>query len=168
MLISIGWRKSFTQTNVRKLQDVCVDPGLDISMSDELKGVMSTIVGWDEIMAGLEFFGAYGVSVGSTTALLAEANDAAATDAPVEDGMSGDVNFPHGNLKVLATAGERSVCPGSYGLKLTGPPDGVGAYLLDDNTIRIFVQSEGYGPLGHESLVCLGCLSVARWFGCML
>jgi hypothetical protein len=141
----------FAQANGRKLQNVCTDPGLDIAMSDELKAVMSTSVNWDGIMQGLKQFSDDGVYVGSTTALLAEANDAGATGAPVEDGMSGDVNFPHGNFKVLATAGERSVCPESFGLKITGPPDGLGAYLSNDDTVRIMVQSEGYGPLQYES-----------------
>jgi hypothetical protein len=112
---------------------------------------MSTSVNWDGIMQGLKQFSDDGVYVGSTTALLAEANDAGATGAPVEDGMSGDVNFPHGNFKVLATAGERSVCPESFGLKITGPPIVFGVYLSNDDTVRIMVQSEGYGPLQYES-----------------
>jgi hypothetical protein len=49
--------------------------------------------------------------------------------------------------KVLATMGERSVCPDSLGEKLVGVPDGVGAYLLDDETVRLVFQSESYGPL---------------------
>lgn len=120
-------------------------------MSEELMAVMSTAVNWDGVMEGLKLFSEDGVYVGSTTALIAEANDAAAFGAPVEDGMSGDVDFPHGNLKVLATVGERSVCPESFGLKIAGPPDGLGAYLPNDDTVRIVVQSEGYGPLKYES-----------------
>ena len=65
--------------------------------------------------------------------------------------MSGDTNFPHGNIKALASVGERSVCPESNGWKITGTPDGLGAYLPDDDTVRVVVQSEGYGPLRIES-----------------
>jgi hypothetical protein len=54
-------------------------------------------------------------------------------------------------MKVLATMGERSVCPESIGAKLVGVPDGVGAYLVDDDTVRLIFQSESYGPLGAES-----------------
>jgi hypothetical protein len=50
-------------------------------------------------------------------------------------------------MKVLATMGERSVCPDSLGDKLVGVPDGVGAHLVDDDTVRIIFQSESYGPL---------------------
>lgn len=32
-----------------------------------------------------------------------------------------------------------------------GVPDGMGAYLKDDETLRIVVQSESYGPLYYES-----------------
>jgi hypothetical protein len=135
----------------RKLQNVCTDGGLDIVMNDGLLDVLSTIPKGDEIMAGLLQFAESGVTIGSTTALICEANDASATGATVEDGMSGDTSFPHGNIKPLATAGERSVCDGSSGMKITGTPDGMGAYLVDDNTVRIVVQSEGYGPLRVES-----------------
>ncbi|CAB9514235.1 WGS project CAID00000000 data, contig chromosome [Seminavis robusta] len=139
------------RSNGRKLQNVCVDPGLDISMSESLMAVMSTTGMWDAVMDGLEQFATDGVSIGSSTALLPEANDAAVTGATIEDGQSGDVNFPHGNIKPLATAGERSVCLESYGWKITGTPDGLGAYLPNDDTVRVVVQSEGYGPLRYES-----------------
>ena len=36
-------------------------------------------------------------------------------------------------------------------LQYVGVPDGMGAYLLDDETLRIVVQSESYGPLYYES-----------------
>lgn len=120
-------------------------------MSDELMAVLSTVAKGDEVMAGLQQFAEMGETIGSNTALLPEANDASVTGAPVEDGMSGDTNFPHGNLKTLATAGERSVCPDSMEMKITGTPDGLGAYLADDETVRVVVQSEGYGPLRIES-----------------
>jgi hypothetical protein len=53
--------------------------------------------------------------------------------------------------KVLATMGERSVCPDSIGDKLAGVPDGVGAHLVDDDTVRLIFQSESYGPLQYET-----------------
>jgi hypothetical protein len=36
-------------------------------------------------------------------------------------------------------------------LQYVGVPDGMGAYLVDDETVRIVVQSESYGPLRYES-----------------
>lgn len=120
-------------------------------MSDGLKDILSTIASGDEIMAGILQFAEEGITIGSTTALLPEANDASVTNATIKDGMNGDVDFPHGNMKTLATVGERSVCDGSNGWKITGTPDGLGAYLPDDDTVRIIVQSEGYGPLRIES-----------------
>ena len=110
-------------------------------MNAGLKAVLSTIPHADMIMAGLALYSQAGVTIGSTTALIPEANDANATDANIADGESGDVNFPHGNLKAIATGGERSVCGGSEGLKITGTPDGLGAYLANDETVRVVVQS---------------------------
>ena len=92
-----------------------------------------------------------GHTVGSNTAMLAEACDASISGATVEDGMSGDTDFPYMTMKTLATMGERSVCAGTEGLKLTGVPDGIGAYLVDDDTVRVVYQSESYGPLRYES-----------------
>lgn len=111
--------------------------------------VLSTVNNTLEMINGLLMFANDGYTIGYTTALIPEANDASVKGAPVIDGESGDVDFPHGNLKVLATVGERSVChaDGSAGLKLTGPPDGNGSMLKDDDTVRIFVQSESYGPV---------------------
>ena len=34
-----------------------------------------------------------------------------------------------------------------HGDSYTGVPDGMGAYLVDDNTLRVIVQSESYGPV---------------------
>ncbi len=42
--------------------------------------------------------------IGTHTARIAEAADASVTGAPIVDGESGDVDFPHGNLKVLAVS----------------------------------------------------------------
>lgn len=86
--------------------------------------------------------------IGHHTALIAEASDASRSGAPVLDGQSGDVDFPHGNLKVLATVGE--YWPGN-GEFYVGVPDGMGTYLKDDHTVRYIVQSESYGQLRIES-----------------
>eukprot|EP00934_Nitzschia_sp_Nitz4_P001248 Nitzschia sp. Nitz4//scaffold17_size182527//93321//96006//NITZ4_001857-RA/size182527-snap-gene-0.297-mRNA-1//-1//CDS//3329539349//1248//frame0 len=91
------------------------------------------------------------MSIGSNTQLIPEANDAARTDALMIDGLSGDISFPHGMLKPLATVGEINMCEENHGDVMTGVPDGIGAYLLDDNTVRIVFQSESYGPLMYES-----------------
>jgi hypothetical protein len=37
------------------------------------------------------------------------------------------------------------------GFKLNGVPDGVGAYLEDDGTVRMVYQSESYGPILYET-----------------
>ena len=41
-------------------------------------------------------------TIGEITALIPEASDAAVEGAPAVDGESGDIDFPHGNLKPLA------------------------------------------------------------------
>jgi hypothetical protein len=89
--------------------------------------------------------------VGSITALIPEAADAAISGATVEDGKSGDTDFPFGNFKPLVTVGEMSVCPGTHGEMIVGVPDGIGAYLKDNKTVRVICQSESYGPLARES-----------------
>lgn len=114
--------------------------------------IMETHIGMRDVMEGLKMFSSEGMSVGSTTDLVVEASDAAVSGATIEDGKSGDTEFPHGNIKAIATCGERNVCSDNYGFKIAGPPDGVGAYLSDDQTLRVVVQSESYGPLrGKES-----------------
>lgn len=112
-----------------------------------MKQLLSTINNTVEVIAGLMMYASEGYTIGSTTALVPEASDASITGAPIVDGKSGDIDFPHGSLKVLATVGERSVCESSIGTKLTGPPDGNGSILKDDDTVRVFVQSESYGPV---------------------
>jgi hypothetical protein len=82
--------------------------------------------------------------IGYHTALLAEASDAGTNAAFIVDGHSGDTAFPHGHLKALATVGEYSPGNGKFHV---GVPDGQGAYLLNDETVRIIVQSESYGPV---------------------
>eukprot|EP00986_Skeletonema_menzelii_P002778 scaffold790_cov149-Skeletonema_menzelii.AAC.23 len=130
---------------------VCVDPGFNMTMDDNTLKILSTMAGYEAVISGLQQYKAEGITVGSTTQLACEASDAAVSGAPIEDGLSGDVDFPHGNIKAVATGGERSVCDDTYGLKITGTPDGIGAYLVDDKTVRVVVQSEGYGPLRIES-----------------
>ena len=63
------------------------------------------------------------VTIGSCTDLLAEANDAGATGATIEDGKSGDTNFPHGDLKTLATVGEYDKCTGEMIVGKSGARD---------------------------------------------
>lgn len=114
--------------------------------------IASTLLnGASGVVAGLKQYMEQGLTIGSITALIPEAADAAVTNATVIDGQSGDIAFPHGNLKAIATVGERSVCNASIGDKITGVPDGLGAYLADDHTVRVIVQSESYGPLRYET-----------------
>jgi hypothetical protein len=87
------------------------------------------------------------MTVGSITELIPEAADASVTDAPVVDGKSGDTDFPHGKLKPLVTVGQYNSCGDTQGEMVVGVPDGMGAYLLDDETVRVIVQSESYGPV---------------------
>ena len=47
--------------------------------------------------------------VGSTTQLIIDAADAAASGIEVVDGMSGDTRFPHGNFKPLAVSTTKRV-----------------------------------------------------------
>jgi hypothetical protein len=103
------------------------------------------------VVSGLMQYATEGLTIGSIVDLLPEASDASITGAPVIDGKSGDTEFPFGPLKPIATVGERSVCPESNGQKVVGVPDGLGAYLSDDETVRVIVQSESYGPLQFES-----------------
>jgi hypothetical protein len=119
--------------------------------SEDVPSLLNTIQFADDVWKTLEMIKEGGVYIGQTTALIPEASDAAVSGAPVKDGQSGDTDFPHGNLKTLATMGEVSRCPNSYGKTLVGVPDGVGAYLADDATVRVLFQSESYGPLEYES-----------------
>ena len=80
--------------------------------------------------------------IGDITELIPEAADASVTGATVEDGKSGDTDFPFGDLKVLATVGEVGTCGVSEGEMVVGVPDGLGAYLFDNKTVRVIVQSE--------------------------
>ena len=82
--------------------------------------------------------------IGSNTEHICEATDAAwSTTAQVADGLSGDRDYPHGDIKVLATMGEYHP---ATGYMLVGVPDGMGAYLLNPTTVRIVFQSESCTP----------------------
>lgn len=100
-----------------------------------------------DVQYGLMEYQMEGWEIGSIQESLAESSDAATTGILIEDGKSGNLNFPHGNMKPIVTMGERSVCEGSSGKKVVGVPDGIGAYLPDDSTVRVVFQSESYGPL---------------------
>jgi hypothetical protein len=58
-------------------------------LSDETKLMLATVSGGQAIIDGYEQYMEQGLSIGSTTAMIAEAADATATGAPIEDGMSG-------------------------------------------------------------------------------
>merc|ERR1719242_1361795 len=91
------------------------------------------------------------LQLGSITEMIIEANDAGRVGAPVIDGLSGDTSFPYGDIKPILTVGEVNGCEENHGDVWVGVPDGMGAYLYDDETVRVIVQSESYGPLYYES-----------------
>ena len=91
------------------------------------------------------------VSIGQTTALIPEAGSAVDPQWQ-QDGKSGNTQFPFGVFKALATVGE--VDPARLNKTnpsriraLTGVPDGSGAWLIDDDTVRIAYQSESQGSI---------------------
>lgn len=55
------------------------------------------------------------LQLGSITQNIAEANDATRVGALVIDGLSGDSNFPHGNIKPVMTVGEINMCDENHG-----------------------------------------------------
>ena len=83
------------------------------------------------------------ITIGETTALIPQAGSSYAPE-DLQEGASGDTDFPFGNFKALATVGE--IDPNN-GLALTGYPDGQAAWLLDEDTVRVAYQSESYGTL---------------------
>ena len=88
------------------------------------------------------------VTIGETTALVAEASTAG-DGFEIVDGQSADIDFPYINrMKALATVGE--VDP-ETGMALTGWPDGNAAWLLDEDTIRLAYQSESYATMSTET-----------------
>ncbi|MEO1386162.1 MAG: calcium-binding protein [Cyanobacteria bacterium J06634_6] len=82
-------------------------------------------------------------NIGETTALIPQAGSSYAPEH-LQDGQSGDTDFPYGDFKALATVGE--IDPDN-GHVLTGYPDGQAAWLLDEDTVRVAYQSESYGTL---------------------
>ncbi|MEL6880810.1 MAG: calcium-binding protein [Cyanobacteria bacterium J06607_10] len=83
------------------------------------------------------------VNIGETTALIPQAGSSYKPEH-LQDGGSGDVDFPYGNFKALATVGE--IDPDN-GHVLTGYPDGQAAWLKDEDTVRVAYQSESYATL---------------------
>eukprot|EP00429_Kryptoperidinium_foliaceum_P046422 CAMPEP_0176105052 /NCGR_PEP_ID=MMETSP0120_2-20121206/52715_1 /TAXON_ID=160619 /ORGANISM="Kryptoperidinium foliaceum, Strain CCMP 1326" /LENGTH=759 /DNA_ID=CAMNT_0017439163 /DNA_START=525 /DNA_END=2802 /DNA_ORIENTATION=+ len=85
--------------------------------------------------------------VGHRSSQICEASDAGSTASLLVDGSPGNISFPHGMLKVLATVGEVNPRTGAM---LTGVPDGNGAYLKSAEVVRLIYQSESYGPLTRQ------------------
>ena len=83
------------------------------------------------------------ITIGETTALIPQAGSSYEPE-DLQDGGSGNIDFPYGDFKAIATVGE--IDP-SNGLALTGYPDGNAAWLLDEDTVRVAYQSESYGTL---------------------
>jgi len=86
-------------------------------------------------------------TIGSTTALIPVAGSSSKPEH-LQDGGNGDTDFPYGTFKALASIGE--VDP-KTGKALTGYPDGIAAWLHDNNTVRVAYQSESYGPISTET-----------------
>ena len=86
---------------------------------------------------------AYAKNIGETTALIPEAG---LSTGPIADGESGNIKFPFGDFKAIATVGEVDAKTGEV---LTGYPDGQAAYLIDNDTIRVIYQSESYATMGR-------------------
>jgi len=85
-------------------------------------------------------------TIGSITSLIPEASDASFLVDPevaLTDGGNGDIDFPHGNMKPIATVGEYDA---ETGAMIVGVPDGLGAMLSSDDHVRVIVQSESYLP----------------------
>lgn len=86
-------------------------------------------------------------NIGETTALIPQAGSSYEPEH-LQDGGSGDTDFPYGHFKALATVGE--IDPNN-GHVLTGYPDGQAAWLLDEDTVRVAYQSESYATLSSET-----------------
>ncbi|MGR3484964.1 MAG: hypothetical protein ACU0BF_06425 [Paracoccaceae bacterium] len=88
------------------------------------------------------------VTIGQTTALVAEASTAG-NGFEIVDGQSADIDFPFvGAMKPLATVGEVDA---ETGMALTGWPDGNAAWLRDEDTVRLGYQSESYATMSTET-----------------
>ncbi len=85
-------------------------------------------------------------SIGETTALIPQAGSSEKPEH-LQDGGSGDTDFPFGTFKALATVGEIDPATGEA---LTGYPDGHAGWLVDENTIRVAYQSESYATLSSS------------------
>ena len=85
-------------------------------------------------------------NIGETTALIPQAGSSNKPEH-LQDGGSGDTDFPYGDFKALATVGE--IDPDN-GHVLTGYPDGQAAWLLDEDTVRVAYQSESYATLSSS------------------
>ena len=85
--------------------------------------------------------------IGSTTSLIPVAGSSSRPEH-LQDGGSGDTDFAYGTFKALASVGEVDK---KTGKALTGYPDGIAAWLQDDNTVRVAYQSESYGPITSET-----------------
>ena len=83
------------------------------------------------------------VKIGQTTALIPEAGSAVQPEW-LNDGQSGNTNFPYSSYKALATVGEVDA---KTKQGLTGYPDGQAAWLLNDDTVRVAYQSESYATI---------------------
>jgi len=55
------------------------------------------------------------LNLGTYTQLIPESNDAGRVGALVIDGLSGDIDFPYGDIKPLYTVGEINVCEENHG-----------------------------------------------------
>lgn len=86
-------------------------------------------------------------NIGETTALIPEAGSSTLPEH-LQDGGSGDTDFPYGDFKAIATVGE--IDPES-GHVLTGYPDGQAAWLKDEDTVRVAYQSESYATMSNET-----------------
>ena len=93
------------------------------------------------------------VTIEQTTALIPEAGSAVQPEW-LNDGQSGNTNFPYSSYKALATVGEVDA---KTKQGLTGYPDGQAAWLLDDDTVRVAYQSESYANVtGYRTGVADG------------
>ena len=86
-------------------------------------------------------------TIGETEALIPQAGTSSAPEHLI-DGESGRTDFPYGTFKALATIGEVDK---ETGFALTGWPDGIAAWLQDDDTVRIAYQSESYATNSSET-----------------
>ena len=113
------------------------------SLTDGIIGAADLVQGGQLAFLNKEEMEKDPVYIGETTALIPQAGSSYAPEH-LQDGGSGDTDFPYGNFKALATVGE--IDPDN-GHVLTGYPDGQAAWLLDEDTIRVAYQSESYGTL---------------------